>query len=146
MNWKKFFFAFIAAFIFLFLFGFLWYGTLMQGAHHEVPTLLRPETDFKSHFVWLVLGHLVMAFFFTILCARFVPAGGARTGATLGLLVGLVYAGPHLISFAVQPLTLKILCGWIVGAVIQFATAGAIVGAIYKPAAEHIMYVKERPR
>jgi hypothetical protein len=146
MNWKKFFFAFIAAFIFLFLFGFLWYGILMQGAHHEVPTLLRPETDFKSHFAWLVLGHLVMAFFFTILCARFVPAGGARTGATLGLLVGLVYAGPHLISFAVQPLTFKILCGWIVGAVIQFAIAGAIVGAIYKPAAENIMYVKERSR
>jgi hypothetical protein len=146
MNWKKFFIAFIAAFIFLFLFGFLWYGTLMQGAHLEVPTLLRPETDFKSYFPWLVLGHLVMAFFFTILCVRFVPAGGARTGATLGILVGLVYAGPHLISFAVQPLTLKILCGWIVGAVIQFATAGAIVGAIYKPAAEHIMYVKERPR
>jgi hypothetical protein len=146
MNWKKFFIAFIAAFIFLFLFGFLWYGTLMQGAHHEVPTLLRPETDFKSHFAWLVLGHLVMAFFFTILCARFVPVGGARTGATLGILVGLVYAGPHLISFAVQPLTLKILCGWIVGAVIQFAIAGAIVGAIYKPAAEQIMYVKERSR
>ena len=145
MNWKKFFIAFIAAFIFLFLFGFLWYGTLMQGAHHEVPTLLRPETDFKSHFAWLVLGHLVMAFFFTILCARFVPAGGARTGATLGLLVGLVYAGPHLISFAVQPLTLKILCGWLVGAVIQFTIAGAIVGAIYKPATSH-MYVKERSR
>jgi phosphate/sulfate permease len=146
MNWKKFFFAFIAAFIFLFLFGFLWYGTLMQGAHHEVPTLLRPETDFKSHFAWLVLGHLVMAFVFTILCARFVPAGGARTGATLGILVGLVYAGPHLISFAVQPLTFKILCGWILGAVIQFAIAGAIVGAIYKPATEQIMYVKERSR
>ena len=118
----------------------------MHGAHHEVPTLLRPETDFKSHFVWLVLGHLVMAFFFTILCARFVPAGGARTGATLGLLVGLVYAGPHLISFAVQPLTPKILCGWLAGAVIQFTIAGAIVGAIYKRAAEQIMYVKERPR
>ena len=146
MNWKKFFLAFIAAFIFLFLFGFFWYGTLMQGAHHEVPTLLRPETDFKSHFPLLVLGHLVMAFFFTILCARFVPAGGARTGATLGILVGLVYAGPHLISFAVQPLTVKILCGWIAGAGIQFAIAGAIVGAIYKPVAEQIMYVKERSR
>jgi hypothetical protein len=87
-----------------------------------------------------------MAFFFTILCARYVPTGGAGAGAGLGLLVGLVYAGPHLISFAVQPLTVKILCGWIAGAVIQFAIAGAIVGAIYKSATGHIMYVKERPR
>lgn len=146
MDWKKFFFAFIAAFIFLFVFGFLWYGTLMHGAHREVPMLLRPEADLKSHFGWLVLGHLVMAFFFTLLCARYVPSGRASAGAILGILVGLVYAGPHLISFAVQPLTLKILCGWIVGAVIQFTIAGAIVGAIYKPAAEHIMYVKERSR
>jgi hypothetical protein len=30
--------------------------------------------------------------------------------------------------------------------VIQFTIAGAIVGAIYKPAAEQIMYVKERSR
>jgi hypothetical protein len=134
MNWKRFFLAFIAAFVFLFVFGFLWYGTLMQGAHREVPTLLRPETDFKNYFPWLVLGHVVMAFFFSILCTRFVPTGGAGTTATLGILVGLVYAGPHLISFAVQPLTVKILSGWIAGAVIQFTIAGAIVGAIYKPA------------
>jgi hypothetical protein len=133
MNWQKFFFAFVAAFVFLFVFGFLWYGTLMHGAHREVPTLLRPESDFKSYFGWLIVGHLVMAFFFTLLCARYIPTGGAGGAAMLGILVGLVYAGPHLISFAVQPLTVKILCGWIVGALIQFSIAGGIVGAIYKP-------------
>jgi hypothetical protein len=133
MNWSKFFIAFVVAFVFLFVFGFVWYGMLMHGAHMEVPTLLRSEAEFKNHFPWLVLGHLVMAFFFTMLCARFIPAGGAGATAMLGILVGLVYAGPHLISFAVQPLTIKILCGWILGAVIQFAIAGAIIGAIYKP-------------
>jgi len=146
MNWKKFLFAFIVAFIFLFGFGFLWYATLMHDVHREVPTLLRPEADLGNHFVWLAVGHLVMAFFFTLLCARYVPGGRAGAGAMLGFLVGLVYAGPHLISFAVQPLTFKILFGWIAGAVIQFTIAGAIVGAIYRPATAHIMYVKERSR
>ena len=146
MNWKKFFFAFIAAFVVLFVFGFLWYATLMHDAHREVPTLLRPEADLKSYFKWLVLGQFVMAFFFTVLCVRYVPGGRAGAGAMLGILVGLVYTGPHLISFAVQPLTFKILFGWIAGAVIQFAIAGAVVGAIYKPATEHIMYVNERLR
>src|SRR6058998_4132608 len=101
MNWKKFSLAFSAAFVFLFVFGFLWYATLMHSAHREVSTLLRPEADLKSYFPWLILGHLVMAFFFTMLCARFVPAGGGGATAILGILVGLVYAGPHLISFAV---------------------------------------------
>ena len=118
----------------------------MHGAHREVTTLLRPEAELGSYFGWLALGQFVMAFFFTLLCARYVPAGGAGAGALLGLLVGLVYAGPHLISFAVQPLTFKILCGWIAGAVIQFTIAGAIIGAIYKPAVSGIMYVKERSR
>jgi hypothetical protein len=129
MNWQKFFCAFIAAFIFLFLFGFLWYGTFMKGAHEEVTALFRTKPDYP----WLILGHIVMAFFFTMLCARFVPTGGVGASATLGILVGLVYAGPHLISFAVQPLTTKILCGWVVGGVIQFAIAGGLIGAIYKP-------------
>ena len=84
MNWKRFFFAFIAAFVFLFVFGFLWYATLMHDAHREVPTLLRPEADLKSYFGWLALGQFVMAFFFTLLCARYVPSGRAGAGAMLG--------------------------------------------------------------
>jgi len=132
MNWKKFFIAFVVAFVVLFVFGFLWYGTLMHGAHQEVPAVFRTEADFKDHFPWLVLGHVVMAFFLTMLCAKFAPGGGAGAGAMLGFLVALVYAGADLISFAVQPLTTKILSGWIAGDLIQFAIAGAIIGAIYK--------------
>jgi len=142
MNWQKFFTAFIAAFIFLFVFGFLWYGTLMRPAHEEVSALFKAKPDFPS----LILGHIVMAFFFAMLCVRFVPPGGIGASAALGILVGLTYAGAHVVSFAVEPLTTKILWGWIVGGVIQFAIAGAIVGAIYKPAPAHITFVKERPR
>ena len=131
MNWKKFFVAFLAAFGFIFLFGFLWYGKLMHGAHQEVPTLWRTEADFGNHFSTLVFGHIVMAFFLTVLCARFVPGGGASACAMLALLVALIYAGADMITFAVQPLTTKMLWGWIAGDLIQFAIAGAIVGAIY---------------
>jgi len=132
MNWKKFFIAFVAAFGFLFLFGFVWFAKLMHGAHQEVSILWRTEADFGNHFSALVFGHIVMAFFFTLACVKFVPAGGAGACATLGILVALIHAGADMITFAVQPLTTKILCGWIAGALIQFAIAGAIIGAIYK--------------
>ena len=134
MDWKKFFIAFVAAFGFMFVFGFIWYGKLMQGAHMEVPALWRPEADFGSHFSWLVFGHIVMAVFLTLLCSKFVPAGGAGPCAHLGMLLALVYVGNDFITYAVQPLTMKILCGWIVGALIQFGVAAAIIGAIYKSA------------
>jgi len=133
MNPKKLFLAFLAAFVFIFVFGFLWYGNLMHGIHNEMPALWRTEADFGSHFPWLILGHVVMAFFLTLLYARFVPGGGAGAGARLGIMVAFLYIGNNLVTFAVQPLTTKILGGWIVGNLLEFAIAGAIVGAIYKP-------------
>ena len=133
MNPKKLFLAFLAAFVFIFVFGFLWYGNLMHGIHNEMPALWRTEADFGSHFPWLILGHVVMAFFLTLLYARFVPGGGAGAGARLGIMVAFPYIGNNLVTFAVQPLTTKILGGWVVGNLLEFAIAGAIVGAIYKP-------------
>jgi hypothetical protein len=133
MNWKKFFIAFIAAFVFIFVFGFLWYGKFMHDIHNEVPVLWRTEADFGSHFPWLILGHVVMAFFLTVLYARFVPAGGVAAGVGLGILVAFLFIGHNLITFAVQPLTTKILWGWFVGNLLEFGIAGGIVGAIYKP-------------
>jgi len=133
MNPKKLFLAFLAAFVFIFVFGFLWYGNLMHGIHNEVPTLWRTEADFGSHFPWLILGHVVMAFFLTLLYARFVPGGGAGAGARLGIIVAFLYIGNNLVTFAVQQLTTKILGVWVVGNLLEFAIAGAIVGAIYKP-------------
>ncbi len=133
MHSKKFFIAFVAAFAFIFVFGFIWYAKLMHGVYSEVPALWRPEAEHGSYFGWLIFGHIVMAFFLTLLCAKFVPAGGAGACAGLGILVALVHIGIDFIFYAVQPLTTKILCGWIVGDLIQFAIAGAIIGAIYKP-------------
>ncbi len=132
MNWQKFFIAFIATFVFIFAFGFIWYGKLLHGIHSEVPALWRPEMDAPNYMSWLILGHVVMAFFLTMLCARY-ATGGAGAGARLGFMVALVYAGADFITYAVQPLTTKILCGWIVGDLLMFAIAGAIIGAIYKP-------------
>jgi len=135
MNWKKFFFAFIAAWVFVFAFGFVWYGNLMHNIHNEVPALWRTEADFDSHFWVLILGHAVMAFFLTLIFARYVPAGGVAAGVGLGIIVAFLYIGDNLVTFAVQPLTTQILGGWIVGNLLEFGIAGAIVGAIYKPGA-----------
>ena len=74
----------------------------------------------------------MIAFFLTLLCSKYVPAGGAGPCAYLGLLLALVYIGVDFIFYFVQPLTTKIFCGWVVGDLIMFTIAGAIIGAIYK--------------
>jgi hypothetical protein len=131
MNWQKFFIAFVVAFVFVFFFGFVWHGLLMKSAYMEIESHYRAHDDM----IWpsLILGHAVMAFFLTWIYARFAGAGGAGAGMRLGLLIGLVCVGVHFIRFAVEPLTTKILILGGVGDVLEFAIAGALVGAIYKP-------------
>ncbi len=133
MNWKKFFIAFIAAFIFVFFFGFVWHGILMKSAYMEIASHYRAHDDM----IWpsMLFGHAVMAFFFTWICARFAAGGGVGAGIKLGILVGLICVGLHFIRFAVEPLTTKILVLGGIGDVLEFAIAGAIIGAIYKPSA-----------
>ena len=60
--------------------------------------------------------------------------GGTAGGFRYGILIGLLGCGANIIQYAVQPLTTTILIAWCIGGIIEFAIAGAIVGAIYKPA------------
>jgi hypothetical protein len=130
MNWSKFFIAFIVAFVFVFFFGFVWHGILMKPTYMEIASHYRAHDDMQ----WgpLLLGHVVMAFFFTWAYARF-ASGGPGAGMRLGVIVGLIFVGLYFIRFAVEPLTTKIVLLGSIGDVLEFALMGAIVGAIYKP-------------
>ena len=134
MNWKKFFFAFIAAFAFVFLYEWLFHGILMKGSYSEIPTLWRPEAEFQRYFPLLVFGQIIFVFFFILIFVRgFGSGGGVGGGFRYGALIGLLGVGANLIQYAVQPLTTHILLCWAISGIIEFAIAGAIVGAIYKP-------------
>jgi len=106
----------------------------MHSTYQQVPSLMRPEAEFKANFLLLVLGQGVIAFFFTLIFVRgFGSGGGVAGGFRYGLLVGLLVCGADLIRYAVEPLTTTILIAWWIGAIILFSIAGLIVGALYKP-------------
>jgi hypothetical protein len=131
MNRSKFFIAFIAAFVFIFFFGFVWHGLLMKSAYMEI------ASHYRAHdaMVWpsMLLGHALMAFFFTCVYASFVSAGGPGVGLKFGIKIGLIFVGLHFIRFAVEPLTMKILVLGGIGDILELGFMGALVGAIYKP-------------
>jgi hypothetical protein len=133
MNHQRGSLALICAFVLVFLFGFVWHGVLMKGMYNETASLWRTEGDFQNHFWILILGHAVVAFAFTGLYVSKVGLNSAATGLGYGVVIGIFCAGVELIRFAVEPITTKILCMWIVGDIIQFAVVGAVVGAIYRP-------------
>ena len=129
MNHKRGFPAFVAVFLFFFLFEFVWHGLLMKSSYMEVASLWRNEPIFPL----LCLGQIIIAFAFTGLYVSKIGMNSAGVGIGYGIIVGLLCAGGDIIRFSVQPITVKILWMWIAGGIIEFAIAGAIVGAIYKP-------------
>jgi hypothetical protein len=132
MNWKKLFIAFIAAFVFIFLFEWLLHGVFLKDAYTSVQNLMRPKEEFGSHFHWLVLGEAIMVFMFTVIYARGFADGGVPGGVRLGVMLAVTYIGADLITYAVQPFPGNLIVIWSVAVLIEYAIAGAIVGAIYK--------------
>jgi hypothetical protein len=135
MNWQKLFIAFIAVFIFIFFFGWVFHAVLLKDTYAALPSgLQRSDADFKSHFGWLVLGQLVFAFVFTLIFASGFASGGVGSGVKLGVMLGFLGIGQHMIVYAVQPFPGNLMLYWGIGAIIEMIVAGAIAGAIYKPA------------
>jgi hypothetical protein len=129
MNHKRGVMALVAAFLFIFLFGFLWHGILMKPYYTQMPEHWRATPVFG----WLVLGHALLAFAFTVLYINKIGVHGVGSGFGFGIFIAIFAAGADIIRFATEPLSGTVVCLWIIGLLIQFGVTGAIVGAIYKP-------------
>jgi len=131
MNHKRGFLAFVVAFVFMFFFGFVWHGLLMKPMYLATASLWRTEPTFPI----LILGHAIVAFAFTGLYVSKVGINSPAVGFGYGIVVGILMCGVNVIRFAVEPFTSTILFMWFGGDLLCFAIMGALVGAIYKPAA-----------
>jgi hypothetical protein len=129
MNHKRGVVALIAAFIFIFFFGFVWHGMLMKPYYMQSPDHWRAEPVFG----WLLFGHALLAFAFTGLYISKVGPSCAGTGFRYGIVMGMFAAGADILRYATEPLSATVICLWVLGVLIEFAGAGAVVGAIYKP-------------
>jgi hypothetical protein len=135
MNTKRLILACVAVFIFVFFYDWILHGNILRGAYIQTASLWRSEDEMKGYFGWLVAGHVLMSIMFCVIYAlRGAARAGVMQGVGYGVLLGLLMIGPNLITYAVQPLPAKMICAWSVGGIIQLAAAGAILGAIYKPA------------
>ncbi len=135
MNWKRFFLAFIAAYIFLFLWGWLLNGVLLKDIYAQTPNLWRTQTEMLSVFHWILIGQALIVFAFVMIYAVGFAGGGVIAGVRLGILLEIAAIGMRMGVYAVQPFPGKLLIYASIGGLIEMIITGAIVGAIYKPAA-----------
>ncbi|HEY4273303.1 MAG TPA: hypothetical protein VGM65_14995 [Candidatus Udaeobacter sp.] len=135
MNWKKFFIAFIAAYIFMFFWGWLLNGVLLKDIYAQTPNLWRSQSEMLSFFHWILIGQALMIFAFVMIYASGFAGGGVIAGIRLGILLEVAAIGLRMGVYAVQPFPGKLLIYASLGGLIEMVITGAIVGAIYKPAA-----------
>jgi hypothetical protein len=134
MNIPRLLISFVAAFVFIFFFEWLFHGIMLKGIYVESMPYRRPDAEFQAHFFWLVLGQAIIALMLACIYAQGFALRGVVGGVCLGLMLAITYIGGNFIIYAVQPLPMKLIGLWAVGGVVEMCIAGALVGAIYKPA------------
>jgi hypothetical protein len=131
---KRFFLAFIAAYVFLFLWGWLLNGVFLKDVYAQTPNLWRPQGEMISLFHWIIIGQAFIVFSFVMIYASGFAGGGVIAGIRLGVLLEIAAIGMRLGFYAVQPIPGKLILYGSISGLIEMIVVGAMVGAIYKPA------------
>jgi hypothetical protein len=88
-----------------------------------------------SLFHWIIIGQALVVFAFVMIYASGFAGGGVAAGIKLGVLLEIGAIGMRLGFYAVQPFPGKLVLYGSIGGLLEMIIVGAIVGAIYKPAA-----------
>jgi hypothetical protein len=133
MNWKRFFLAFIAAFVFMFCWGWFYNGALLKDVLAEAQNLFRPREEMMGLFHWIIVGQAGLALSFVMIYASGFAGGGIAAGVRLGIMLEILAISYRCAIYATQPFPAKLLVSISIGGFIEMIVTGVIVGAIYKP-------------
>jgi len=133
MNWKKFFIAFVVAFVFMFFWGWLYNGVLLKDVLAQAQSLFRPREEIMGLFHWIVIGDAGLALSFVMIYASAFAGGGIAAGVRLGIMLEILAVSARCAIYATQPFPAKLLVLASIGGFIEMIGTGVIVGGIYKP-------------
>ncbi len=135
MNIKRWAIASLAVLVVLFVLEFVIHGVLLQSIYQQTASVWRPMEE-MNRLMWVMwLGYAIAAAFFTLIYAQGYekPKAGAAQGARYGLYLGILVGAPMgLGTYAVLPIPGALALYWFIGAVVEYVTAGAVVGWIYR--------------
>jgi len=130
MN-KRFWLGFIIVAVFIVVYEWIFHGLILKGDYMATASLWRPEAEMESYFLWMLAGQLLFAFIFCLLFTFTRCQTNFKDGATYGLVVGLLMSSVSLIYYAVMPVPMSLMVGWILGGIIETIIAGAIFALVY---------------
>jgi len=133
MNWKRFFIAFVVAFVFMFFWGWLYNGVLLKDVLAQAQSLFRPREEIMGLFHWIVIGDAGLALSFVMIYASAFAGGGIAAGVRLGIMLEILAVSARCAIYATQPFPAKLLVLASIGGFIEMIGTGVLVGGIYKP-------------
>lgn len=130
MN-KRFFLGFMIVAIYIVIYEWIFHGMILKGAYTATASLWRPEADMNTYFLWMLAGQLLFAFIFCLLFTFTRCHANIKDGATYGLVIGLLMSSVSLIYYAVMPIPIALMLGWIMGSLIETTIAGIVFALVY---------------
>ena len=117
--------------------GYVVNEILLKDLYTANAAAFRPEAAMMANMPLGMLSSLVGFFAFAYMYAKgYEGTPGTMEGMRFGVLVAILLSGFALTwQYVVFPISGALTAAWIVDAIAEYALYGAIVGAIYKPAA-----------
>jgi hypothetical protein len=135
MNFGRLAAAAVAAWVVSMALGFLVNGVLLAGAYAAEASAFRPQDQMNLPvgFASSLLGFFAFAYAYA---KGYEGTSGVQEGLRYGVIVALLLVCFGMVwNWVVYPISSRLLIYMIVDTLLEFAIYGAIVGAIYRPAA-----------
>lgn len=124
--------SFIAVFVVLWITDFVIHGKLLEPLYMATANLWRPEADMKALMPYMLVGQLIIAFFFTLIFTHGYNGTGWMEGVRYGALMTCMMAGHNLIMYSVTPWPMNLVLYWIALGFVQCTLMGVVAAVTYK--------------
>jgi hypothetical protein len=128
----KFWIAFLVAFILLFVLEFVFHTLILGNFYLSHQAGFRPEGEMNW---WMIVGFLLQAFIWTYFFNRFASKKNCMVGIQHGISYQVfLYVPRSFVGYSTQVLSGYCYLWWTIGAVVEGAIIGAVMGIILKEA------------
>lgn len=136
MN-SRFWMAFAACYVVGLLLGFLIHGVWLDPVYQSMASVWRPKAEADAMFWVMLVSAAVALFAFCYIFTRNYEGKGVMEGVRYGALIALLVGIPSALDqFWIYPIPFSLALKWLIAGVAYWIVLGALVAAIYRPAAK----------
>ena len=133
MNTKRFWMAFVAAYLVYQVLGFLIHVVWLDSDYQELAAIFRPKEQ-MDQMMWITfITSAVMTLMFCYIFTRGYENRGIGEGVRYGLYMGLFFMTMQAYdSYVFYPLPYHLALKWFVAGMLVFIAMGSVVSLVYK--------------